>query len=481
MAAPSQSSPYWLGCRVSVVIPTYNRKAILDKCLRALERQSILPEEFEVLVIDDGSTDGTEEYVRTARFGFPLRYYRQSNQGPGAARNLGIAEAAGELVLLIGDDIIAEERLLESHLLGHAGHPAPGAAILGYVDWAPWLPRNLVMDYVCGEGMQQFAYEYIPKLPALDFRFFYTSNLSLKRRFLQEAADAGVRFDPCFRYAAYEDSEFAYRLEARGLELHYRADARAVHDHHMDLESFSRREYHVGRMAVVFYRKHPALDRDLHVRWIGEWVDDVERVVGQPALLEKLRTIDGRTDELLTSLARSTEEVLELERALGDRDGRPPGSGLRSALLPLLAVIFDVHRTRGKIDEWYGGVKDPDRAEAARVLLASLRKLEFLGAGLGPLRGVGAGVPSLQDELVGALQAEASGLRREFGNRRVGPDTPAGARGLRRLLRRVVFGPGVFRLLRTADLYLQAHLGAHGDRGWPGRYQRLRSRLKRLL
>jgi GT2 family glycosyltransferase/glycosyltransferase involved in cell wall biosynthesis len=453
--APTQVSPYWLGCRVSVVVPTYNRKAILDKCLRALERQTILPEEFEVLVVDDGSTDGTEDYLRAARFAFPLRVFRQPNQGPGAARNLAIREARGELVLFIGDDIIADDRLLESHLLGHARHPEPGDAILGHIDWAPWLESNAVMQYVGGDG-RQFAYDFIPTLPSLDFRFFYTSNLSLKRRFLLDAFEDGIRFDPCFRYAAFEDSEFAYRLMPRGLELRYRADAKVVHDHQMDLASFSRREYHVGQMAVVFYRKHPGLDHLLDVRWIGDWVDDVERVLAQPALLERLRAIDTLTDELLASLARSTEELRRLDAGLG------------GALPSLLALIFDVSRLRGKVDEWYRAVKDPAHAEAARTLLASLRKLEYLSAGL-------------SDPRAAALQEEAAGLRQQFGNRHVGPKPPPVPGPLRRLLRRIAFGRGVFPLLRSADLYLQARLGAQEQRGWPARYRRLRSRLRRLL
>ena len=91
---------------------------------------------------------------------------------------------------------------------------------------------NAVMDYVCGEGMLQFAYPLIRQLRVLDHRFFYTSNISLKREFLADAAAAGVRFDPCFRHAAFEDSEFAMRLTPRGLRIHYAEQARAVHPVH---------------------------------------------------------------------------------------------------------------------------------------------------------------------------------------------------------------------------------------------------------
>ena len=136
---------------------------------------------------------------------------------PGKRATWESSARAGEIVLFIGDDIMADERLLEEHLLAHAGTSEPGAAILGHIDWPQGMTPNGVMDYVCGDAMLQFAYSYIPTAPALDHRFFYTSNISLKRQFLVDAADAGIRFDPRFRRAAFEDSEFAFRLMPRGL------------------------------------------------------------------------------------------------------------------------------------------------------------------------------------------------------------------------------------------------------------------------
>jgi GT2 family glycosyltransferase/glycosyltransferase involved in cell wall biosynthesis len=378
-AETGERSPYWLGCRVSVVIPTYNRKETLLRCLAALARQSILPQEFEVVVVDDGSTDGTEEALSAQAFAFPLRYHRQANQGPGMARNLGMEVAQGEVVLFIGDDIIADERLLEHHLLAHARYPEPGDAVLGHIEWPPWLERTAVMDYVCGEGAQQFGYHYIEKLPALDYGFFYTSNISLKRQFLWEALRAGIRFDPRFRYAAFEDSEFAYRLGPRGLAIHYCKDALVYHDHWMDLPGFARREYHVGQMAVVFARKHPRVDELQQTRWIGDWVDAVERLGARPEAVERLEALDRRTDELIMDLAGRVEAGLA---DVGRGDARqPPGfdePSLRAALYSLFGLVFDVARTRGKVHEWFAGTDDPRRVAAAKALLSCVKKLRFL-------------------------------------------------------------------------------------------------------
>jgi GT2 family glycosyltransferase/glycosyltransferase involved in cell wall biosynthesis len=479
-AAPplcAETSPYWLGCRISVVIPTYNRREILLKCLDALARQSVLASEFEVIVVDDGSTDGTEAALAGRRFPFALDYHRQTNQGPGEARNVGITKARGELVLFIGDDIIADERLLEQHLLAHVENADPGAAVLGHIDWPPWLDVTSVMSYVCGEGAQQFPYHYIPSLSTLDYRFFYTSNISVKRRFLLDALEAGIRFDSCFRFAAFEDSEFAYRLQQRGLTVHYRREALAFHDHWMDLDTFSRREYKVGQMAVVFYRKHPRIDELLHVRWIGDWMDAVEKLMAQPALLERVRALDAQTDQFLVALERSLEELMALQSSLAAEAGTRALSpdSLRSALHTTLALIFDAQRTRGKVEEWYAGVEDRGKVQVATSLIGCLRKLDFLSANRRDLQRMGTGIAWLDSE-VGTLKAHAHELTRQLGG-------PTETRGSRLLSAERMGGlrGRVFRTLRTADLRLQRMLREQQRPGWLATYQRMRNRLKRVL
>jgi GT2 family glycosyltransferase/glycosyltransferase involved in cell wall biosynthesis len=482
--AAIERSPYWLGLRVSVVVPTYNRKEQLLRCLAALERQSILPQEFEVVVVDDGSTDGTEGALRDRSFPFRLQFHRQPHQGPGAARNLAISKAQGELVLFIGDDIIADQRLLENHLLAHAKRPDPGDAVLGHIAWPPLTTPTAVMDYVCGVSSLQFAYHHIPALPSLDYRFFYTSNISLKRTFLVEAADTGIQFDSSFRSAAFEDSELAYRLEPRGLRLSYAADALVHHDHWMDLESFSRREYAVGQMAVVFYRKHPRIDDQLQVRWIADWVDAVDRLAAQPDLLEKVRTIDAHTDSFFTAMAQSLEDLLNLERTAGSRALQPalPEERLRSTLHAVLGVIFDVQRTRGKVHEWYAGVEDHRKVDAAKTLLGSARKLDFLTSNSMALARLQGSIAELNSDVVTDLRTRVLELERELGTdslRRPGIREAAGGR-VKSLLRGAILRKTMFSRLRAADAYLQEALKGRND-GRLAQYQRVRARLRRML
>ena len=371
-AAAGTASPHWRGIRISVVVPTFDRKDKLRRCLDALAAQTVLPEEMEVLVVDDGSSDGTSDLIAAYEAPFSLRVFRQANQGPGAARNLALGQARGEYVLFTGDDIYAHPRLLEEHLEAHARLGDPHAAVLGHVDWEPGLRVNAVMRYVCGPGTLQYAYQFIPHLPSLDWRFFYTSNISVPRRFLLEAADDGITFDPAFRHAAFEDSEYAWRLSRRGLRIHYAPEARAVHDHPMDLVGFSAREERAGRMAVVFCRKHPSVDPLIEVFWIGERIRSTADLARDPASVAELADLDRRTDEALAETAATLEARLEEPDALSGAEREATQAALDGAF----RVLLDAARTRGKVREWYAGVSDERQVEAAVAALTCARKLE---------------------------------------------------------------------------------------------------------
>jgi glycosyltransferase involved in cell wall biosynthesis len=453
--------------KVSVIVPVYNPGPDIDDCIRSLVGQTLPASEYEAIFVDDGSTDGTGEMIGEARFPFALKYWRQQNQGPGTARNEGLLRADGELVLFIGDDILADERLLEEHLLAHAARSDPGAAVLGHIDWVQDLPRTAVMDFVCGQSSLQFAYAFIPSLERLDYRFFYTSNVSVRRQFLVDAAAAGVVFDSDFRYAAFEDSEFAYRLEKRGLELRYAAKALAYHEHWMDVENFSRREFRAGQMAVIFYRKHPQMDELLQVRWIADWVDAVDTLTSKPELDASLQVLDADTDALLRSLARTLEDIVRLQAHPGHLSSMPRLSvdSLTRSLHAVLGIIFDVERTRGKVEEWYHTVEDRRTVEAARRLIGCMRKLEFFAAHPAEVQTLQSTIGWLNQDVVGGLRTRIADLERQLGLPRSG--------GRSRRIDRTAM-----RVARKMDLLIQQQLGRST---WLGQYQSVRGRLKRIL
>src|SRR4051794_16984379 len=123
---------------LSVIIPTYNRANLLRRCLEALFCQTQPLETYEIVVVVDGSTDGTREMLAGLKPPCTLRVFYQANAGVGAARNHGIAQACGRYCLFLDDDIIADRGLVMAHLLAH--HAGDGRVVLGHLEIA--LPRS---------------------------------------------------------------------------------------------------------------------------------------------------------------------------------------------------------------------------------------------------------------------------------------------------------------------------------------------------
>ena len=241
---------------LSVIIPTYNRKDILKKCLTAFFNQTYPQNMYEIIVVDDGSTDGTEEMIKTMinDSSYELRYFKQENKGPAAARNVGIRNAKKDLVLFIGDDIITIGTLLEEHVKWHKLHPEENVAILGYVTWSPEIKVTPFMKWLEESGAQ-FGYPLIKNPDDVSYNFFYTSNISMKRQFLLKYG----LFDEDFPYAAWEDIELAYRLTWKDVRIVYNEKATGYHEHETDQKRFQKRSQLVGQAKAIFHQKHPEL------------------------------------------------------------------------------------------------------------------------------------------------------------------------------------------------------------------------------
>jgi GT2 family glycosyltransferase len=242
---------------ISVVLPTYNRKDKLQLCLAALAFQSLPAHRWEVIVVDDGSSDATESFCRNIPWPFAsFRYIRQENAGAGAARHRGAEEASGEFLLLCNDDTIASPTLLAEHLSVLRQYPSPKLAVLGdfqpaedcnqralsmWVNWSPFFfpQRNMKPGELCGKG------------------HFVTCNMSIRRDDVLKAGN----FDPAYRVG--EDTELGSRLERMGLRVHYHPAASAWHDHpEFTTANLIRRAQVYGRITWALYQKHPWLLRD---------------------------------------------------------------------------------------------------------------------------------------------------------------------------------------------------------------------------
>ena len=241
--------------RASVVIPTFNRIGALQTVVAAAQDQARpYGTEVEIVVVDDGSSDGTSDWL-AAYGGEPgFRFVRQPNSGPARARNRGVEEATGELILFLGDDTEPQPGWLDAHLEDHRlfGDRGP-QAILGYTSFPPETDSPFLR--FINEYGAQFGYLLIEDPGAVAFNFFYTSNISLPRSQLVRLG--GFRED--FPAAAWEDIEFAYRAVNNGLRIRYQPRARTIHRHCIRPRTFCRRQRTSGRSAAIFATLHPEL------------------------------------------------------------------------------------------------------------------------------------------------------------------------------------------------------------------------------
>jgi len=238
--------------RISVVIPTYNRADLLALALESLERQTLPREAYEVIVVDDGSDDGSTAELCSARAErLPLRYYRQANAGSAVAKNTGLFLSRAPIVLFFDDDDAADEAMLEEHLEAHEKFPRDGVAILGFTDWHPDLELTPVMDYLVNVGQFLFSYTALDKEESLGFSFFWTGRISLKRDF---TTHYGIFSQKMHRV---EDVELGYRLMGHGLEIRYWPDAKSQMMRPITFEQFCARQKGDGRSLWTFSQLHP--------------------------------------------------------------------------------------------------------------------------------------------------------------------------------------------------------------------------------
>jgi len=245
--------------RLTVVVPTHNRSQILGRALRGLLDQTSPPGLYEIVVVDDGSTDNTPQILAQAQASASgrLRYLRQESKGPAAARNLGVRAARGAIILFTGDDCLPDRRLVEEHLSAH--QQAGDVGVVGYVTWHPELPLTPFMAFL--ERGAQFGFHQIQNPQDVAVWHFYTANCSVPRYWIEQVGG----LDEDFKCAAFEDVELAYRMKKRGLRIIYHPAARTYHHHHTTLEHHLLRQRLCGRAAALFWRKHPELKVQLGI------------------------------------------------------------------------------------------------------------------------------------------------------------------------------------------------------------------------
>jgi glycosyltransferase involved in cell wall biosynthesis len=205
---------------------------------------------YEVVLVDDGSTDGTLEWLASHNSEFPhVRSLSQNHQGPAAARNLGVEQAKGDTIIFIDSDLVVTEQFLQAH----ADALVKGEQELG---------RDRIFTYGAVINTCNFDNPTSEPYKITDFSaaYFATGNVAIARKWLEKVG----LFDTHFQLYGWEDLELGVRLKQLGLKLIKCPEAVGYHWHPPfaleQIPNLIEKEIQRGRMGVLFYQKHPTWD-----------------------------------------------------------------------------------------------------------------------------------------------------------------------------------------------------------------------------
>jgi len=243
-------SPGGKPIRASVVVATRDRAPLVERLLEALEQQTVARQEFEVVVVDDGSKDATREMLARVdrQADGPFQALRcAESKGPAAARNLGVRSARGSIVAFTDDDCVPERRWLEEALGAFAdgvgvvqGTTRAQSGAAGY-----GVPFSRTMEVGEEDG------------------HYPTCNIFYRREALERVGG----FDESFRFACGEDTDLAWRVKAAGYASRFCREAVVIHDVRPPSFGLFLRERRRFADQILLVKRHPHLRRFYYRRY----------------------------------------------------------------------------------------------------------------------------------------------------------------------------------------------------------------------
>lgn len=309
---------------VSVVVPTYNRREVLKRTVRCLLEQTGTVADYEVIVVDDQSTDGTAAWLQTAQAGLPrLTAVTSPRKGRAQARNAGLAVARGEVVCFVDDDVWVVPGFVCAHWEAHAAGE-PKMVAIGRLDTCPDTCPTVANAYEDARLMR-VEHRLATAGDGLGPGSFRTGNVSVRRAFLAEVGG----FDEGFHGYSYEDSELGCRLLAHGGRFRYVPQAAGCHFTQVTVPEILRKRREAGVSAVTFLRRQPEVSASIPAPFAVPGVPTTARHDPLPKRLAKALAVSPPTGWLLGGLV-----------------GLLSRTGWRGACFPLLQVLEYHHYAR---------------------------------------------------------------------------------------------------------------------------------------
>jgi GT2 family glycosyltransferase len=312
--------------KLSVIIPTHERASRLRNTLAALGAQSLPREAFEVIVVDDGSSETTRAELRRLAAPVPFTLIEKPQGGLASARNAGAERATGDVLLFLDDDVVPGPDTLREHLASH-GESARPVAVVGSLPYPPHVRLDCFLWYLERSGHYDLYRnprkypEGRPPLPPLN------GNSSIRRSVFVAAG----RYDESFRQYGSEDLELGHRLAEAGVRFVYNPRAVGYHDHVKDFPRFCLDMERAGESLIGIYRKHPAIRAAKKIDVVEDRLRDLPR--------------DKRMMKLVLELTEAAPGLLAPARLVLRLGGR--WLALRHLLFPLYRWVAYYHYAVG--------------------------------------------------------------------------------------------------------------------------------------
>jgi glycosyltransferase involved in cell wall biosynthesis len=230
---------------ISVIVPTFNRPAELRQCLEGFAGQNIALDQFEIVIVDDGSTDGSESVISECEESLNVVFIQAAHAGPGAARNIALQRARADLLILYDDDLRPRPDLIEYCLNFHRLLPAEQDMSLLYFIPDPSIERSPVVRWAFGRFYQ------FPRIACVGgWQRFWSGTLTCKKSLFRHA-----QFDPA--YWMLEDAEIALRLARHvDLRVHFEPLVTATYTRPLTFQQVCLRQYGVGYYSYVLAQNY---------------------------------------------------------------------------------------------------------------------------------------------------------------------------------------------------------------------------------
>lgn len=252
----------------SVIIPTYNKGKRLHLVLQSLSKQNCGFDNFEVIIVNDGSTDNTSDVVRSFQYTTPLNvtYIYQSNKGRAAARNTGIKTAKGDIILFLDDDRLVKESFISEHLRIFKKRYDQNLVVLGKrmslffsrfeenFEYYRQLLQDSPEEIFIRAREEHYYWKKVKstiEMPAISWMLFTTGNVSMGANLFKKVGT----FNEGFKGWGYEDTELGYRLWKQ--KIPFVVNEAAVNYHMEHLRSRQVLEKDIERNQVFMQKIHP--------------------------------------------------------------------------------------------------------------------------------------------------------------------------------------------------------------------------------